>query len=207
MSRKRKWKSLTYKVEHLRLEVEDREETIKELEAQFTKELAGLVEGSPYGEPIVAVSTDTLDAGPANVNVVDPGELPPNVEPAKKVEDLPDDIKKLWKTIAAMTHPDKTGNDPEMTKLYLAASKAVDDGSIDEIIRVAMELDIEIPEASTAAVAKLETIAKDLQEKISHFEYSVLWQWGNANPEIKQKIMESYIAMRNLKKKEPPPSV
>lgn len=207
MSRKRKWKSLTYKVEHLRLEVEDREETVKELEAQFLKELGELVEGSPYDEPVVTMSTDTLDAGPAQVNVVDPSQLPPDVETAKKVDDIPDDIKKLWKTIAAMTHPDKTGNDPEMTKLYLAASKAFEDGSIDEIVRVALELDIEIPEASTASVAKLESLANQLQEKISGFEYSVLWQWGNANPDVKQKIMNSYIAMRKLKRKESPPTV
>lgn len=202
MSRKRKWKSLTFKVEHLRLEVEDHDETMKELEKEFFQSLSEIIEGSPVPEPVVAIEPDT---GPAQVNVKgDINDEPATIDGAKKGEELPDDIKKLWKTIASMTHPDKTGNDPKMTKLYLAASKAADEGSIDEIVRVAMELDIEIPEASTAAVAKLETIAKDLQQKINVTEDSILWKWGAAAPEIKQKIMEAYINMKKLKKKAPP---
>jgi len=202
MSRKRKWKSLTFKVEHLRLEVEDHDETMKELEKEFFQELAKMVEDNVIPESVVAMDPDT---GPAKINVKGgANEDPPPIESAKKDADLPDDIKKLWKTIASMTHPDKTGNDPQMTKLYLAASAAVEDGSIDEIIRVAMELDIEIPEASTAAVAKLETIAKDLQRKIDMTESSVLWKWGNASPEIKKNIINAYIGMKKMKKKDLP---
>ena len=36
---KRKWKSLTHKVEHLRLEVEDRDDSIKDFESEFLKKL------------------------------------------------------------------------------------------------------------------------------------------------------------------------
>jgi len=198
MSRKRKWKSLTLKVEHLRLEVEERDELLKQFEGDFNKKLLELVDGLNGEEPVeeTAVSTQT--------NVIDDGAPPPEVEP-KKGEELPDDIKKLWKSIAALTHPDKTKNDPKKTKLYLEAAKAVNEGSIDEIIRIAIELDIEVPEASTASVNKLETIAKDLQQKISEAEMSVLWQWGNAKDADKQKIMELFIAMKRLKKKSSPP--
>jgi hypothetical protein len=197
MSRKRKWKSLKHKVEHLRLELEDRNEFIHEIETKFMEELTKLTDGT-------IEDASTPDPAPHVVDVAD--DQGHDVEGADKGEPLPEDIKKLWKTIASMTHPDKTGNDPEKTALYLAASKAVDEGAVDEIIRIALELNIDIPEASEGAVIKLESLAHDLQKQISETENSVLWQWGSAPPEIKQGILEAYIRMKKLKKK-PAPSV
>lgn len=197
MSRKRKWKSLKHKVEHLRLELEDRNEFIHEIESKFMEELSKLTDGT-VEEP------ETPDPMPQIIDVA--GEAGGDLEGASKGDPLPEDIKKLWKTIASMTHPDKTGNDPEKTALYLAASKAVDEGAVDEIIRIALELNIDVPEASEGAVIKLESLAHDLQKQISETENSVLWQWGSAPEEIKQGILEAYIRMKKLKKK-PAPSV
>lgn len=197
MSRKRKWKSLKHKVEHLRLELEDRNEFIHEIESKFMEELSKLTDGT-VEEP------ETPDPTPQIIDVA--GEAGGDLEGASKGDPLPEDIKKLWKAIASMTHPDKTGNDPEKTALYLAASKAVDEGAVDEIIRIALELNIDVPEASEGAVIKLESLAHDLQKQISETENSVLWQWGSAPEEIKQGILEAYIRMKKLKKK-PAPSV
>jgi hypothetical protein len=78
---------------------------------------------------------------------------------------------------------------------------------VDEILRIAVELNIDIPEASEGAVLKLESIAKDLQKQLVETENSVLWQWGNATEEVKKKILDAYIKMRKLKRKESPQSV
>ncbi|MBM3298363.1 MAG: hypothetical protein FJY85_00230 [Deltaproteobacteria bacterium] len=197
MSRKRKWKSLNHKVEHLRLELEDRNEFISEIESQFLQELSKLTDGS-IEEP----TSQEPDLPPPVVVDMSSGlETDEVMSSAEKGEPLPEDIKKLWKTIASMTHPDKTGNDPIKTELYLSANKAVEEGAVDEITRIALELNIEIPEASEGAVVKLESLAVDLQKKISETENSVLWQWGSASPNIKQGILEAYIRMKKLKKK------
>jgi hypothetical protein len=193
---KRKWKSLTHKVEHLRLEVEDRDETIKNFESDFLKHLSSLVDGSikDYEKtetPSTQISSHVID------EKISP-ELPSANE---KIDELPEDIKKIWKSIAVITHPDRTNNDHRKTELYLAASEAVKNGAIDEIIRIATELGIEIPEASAASVLRLETLANDLQKKISQTESSILWQWGVAPPEIKLRIMDAYISMKKYKKK------
>jgi len=196
MSRKRKWKSLKHKVEHLRLEIEDRNEVLQSAESEFLKALSGLTDGSPI--------PDEEPQRPADPTIIGVGEDPgheADVEPAPKGDPLPEDIKKIWKAIASLTHPDRTGNNPEKTKLYLAASKAVESGAVDEILQIALELNIDIPEASDGAVAKLDSLAKDLQKQLSETENSVLWQWSNSPPDIRTKILNAYITAKKLKRK------
>lgn len=194
---KRKWKSLTHKVEHLRLEVEDRDDSIKDFESEFLKKLSSVIDGSIEEDLQTEVDSNQISA---TVEFDEPSqtELPTAKE---QIDELPEDIKKIWKCIASMTHPDKTKNDERKTALYLAASEAMKTGAIDEIIRIATILDIEIPAVSMAAVAKLESLAVELHKKILQKESSILWQWGIASSEVKLKIMDIYISTKKYKKK------
>ena len=194
---KRKWKSLTHKVEHLRLEVEDRDDSIKDFESEFLKKLSSVIDGSIEEDLQTEVDSNQISA---TVEFDEPSqtELPTAKE---QIDELPEDIKKIWKSIASMTHPDKTKNDERKTALYLAASEAMKTGAIDEIIRIATILDIEIPAVSMAAVAKLESLAVELHKKILQKESSILWQWGIASTEVKLKIMVIYISTKKYKKK------
>lgn len=194
---KRKWKSLTHKVEHLRLEVEDRDDSIKDFESEFLKKLSSVIDGSIEEDLQTEVDSNQISA---TVEFDEPSqtELPTAKE---QIDELPEDIKKIWKSIASMTHPDKTKNDERKTALYLAASEAMKTGAIDEIIRIATILDIEIPAVSMAAVAKLESLAVELHKKILQKESSILWQWGIASSEVKLKIMDIYISTKKYKKK------
>jgi hypothetical protein len=85
----------------------------------------------------------------------------------------------------------------------LEANKAAIEGAVDEIVRIAMELNIDVPEASEAAVVKLEMISKELQEKLVGMESSVIWAWGQAKSEDKKKILDLFIQMKGFKKKNP----
>lgn len=191
--KKKRLRSLTHKVEHLRLEVEDRDETVKEYESEFMKVLADVTDGS--------ISQPDPTPPPQQINVGEPsGE---SIVSGKKTEELPDDIKKVWKTIALMTHPDRTKNDPEMTELYLAAARAAEEGSVDEILRIAAELNIDVPDESPVIEAKLESLAGELEEKLKNLEGSVLWQWGRSTPEVRERIMDMFIKMKGMKKKIP----
>lgn len=194
---KRKWKSLTHKVEHLRLEVEDRDDSIKDFESEFLKKLSSVIDGSIEEDLQTEVDSNQISA---TVEFDEPSqtELPTAKE---QIDELPEDIKKIWKSIASMTHPDKTKNDERKTALYLAASEAMKTCAIDEIIRIATILDIEIPAVSMAAVAKLESLAVELHKKILQKESSILWQWGIASSEVKLKIMDIYISTKKYKKK------
>jgi len=199
---KRKWKSLTLKVEHLRLELEDAKEVMEDAEREFMEELSKVAEASPPPpQPKVTPKVITVNEGPD----IDPP--PPPAETVQEKQDLPEEIKSLWKQIAKATHPDKTGNDPEKTELYKRASAAAENGAIDEIIAVAMDLGLDVPEASPVAVMRLEQLADDLAGRLKNLENSVLLQWASAPPNKRATIMALYMKSKGMKPKKAPTSV
>jgi len=194
MDVKRRWKSLSFKVEHLRLEVEDRDETIRNFEKEFLEELSKLdVEDVPG-----------LESKPLNPHV----EVVDNAAPLQEEEVAasepttgPEDMKKLWKAIAAASHPDKTGNDPKKTELYKRAGEAWKSKSYDELYRVALELGIDPPEATEESITILNGITQDLEKKLKESETSVLWMWGTTSPEKRDGIIDIYLRSRGKKRK------
>lgn len=198
--RKRKRKSLKLKVEHLKLELEDREEENVRLESEFMKILTELeVEEIPQApqKPIVG-QHETVEVGG-----VSPGGEE-NVEEVKSkdvVTEHPEEWKKLWKQVALLTHPDKTGGDPEKTEMYKRASEAWNRGDYAEVMNIAMDLGISPPDDSEAGIEILEKSAEDLEKKIKDMESSVLWMWANAPPNKKDKIIDLYLASRGKKRK------
>ncbi|NBU72353.1 MAG: hypothetical protein EBS53_13060 [Bacteroidetes bacterium] len=193
MDIKRRWKSLSFKVEHLRLEVEEREEALKKFEEEFLSELSNLeLEDLPGEEPKPLIAQPTI---------VDATGLPEEVAPADATAG-PEEMKKLWKMIAAVSHPDKTKNDPKKTDLYKRAAKAWKDKSYDELYRVALELGIDPPDASEESIAVLNGISADLETKLKESETSVMWMWGTTSPEKKQGIIDIYLRSRGKKRKQ-----
>jgi hypothetical protein len=197
-SGKRKWKSLTLKVEHLRLEIEDREEVMDDITKQFMDELSQVADGPEEPPPAppappqpTIIMEDRTEGDPTSQP-----DLPTRDDP-----EIPDEIKALWKKIAVATHPDKTGGDPEKSELYRRAASAMADGSIDEIVAVAVELGMDLPEASTAAVTRLERVAGDLEGRLKNIENSVLWQWASAPQKKRDVILATYMKSKGLKPK------
>jgi hypothetical protein len=195
---KRKWKSLTLKVEHLRLEIEDREEVMDDITKQFMDELSQVADGTeePTPAPPVPPQPTVIMEDRTEGDPTSQPDLPTREDP-----EIPDEIKALWKKIAVATHPDKTGGDPEKSELYRRAASAMADGSIDEIVAVAVELGMDLPEASTAAVTRLERVAGDLEGRLKNIENSVLWQWASAPQKKRDVILAAYMKSKGLKPK------
>ena len=206
MDVKRRWKSLSFKVEHLRLELEEREEKIRELEIQFMEELASVevedlpgVESKPLvgpveqNQPRVVAKNDNLERQSEQESE--------EVEPAQ-VATGPKEMKKLWKMIASISHPDKTNNDPLKTKLYKKAAAAWKSKSYDELYSVAFELGIDVPDASDDSVTILSGISSDLEKKLKESETSILWLWGSTSPENRLSILDLYLRSRGKKRKQ-----
>jgi len=186
--KKRRLKSLSLKVEHLRLELEEREEALRKFESEFMSELS-------------RIETEDLEAPvppPAPPDVV---SIPPAEVEAKGAPEQPEDVKKLWRMIAAATHPDRTGGDPEMTDLYKSALEAMNTGAIDELHRIASRLGIDTPETSEASLAALEALSKKLEAAISDSESSVLWMWGKTDPAKRTGIIDVYLGSRRKRRK------
>jgi hypothetical protein len=195
MDNKRRRKSLKLKVEHLKLELEDREEETSKIEKEFLELLASLeVEEIPHApqSPL-----------PGQVEIKQPveGSGEEEVQPASPIQDHPEEFKKIWKQVAAATHPDKTNNDPEATELYKRATAAWNSGNYADLIGVAMELGIDIPEQSNADLEVLQSAATDLEGRIKSLEGSVLWEWRNAPPDKKDRILDLYLGSKGKKRK------
>jgi hypothetical protein len=194
---KRKWKSLTLKVEHLRLELEEREETVDDITREFMEELSKVAE-----EDVEAQKKPAQTAVP-HTEIKDAQETTdtPAETPAAPDQEIPEEIKALWKQIAKVAHPDKTGGDEEKTELYKKAAAAMSAGNIDEIVEVASQLGFDLPEASEASVVRLEKVAGDLQDRLKNIENSVIWQWASAPPNKRAVIMALYMKSKGLKAK------
>jgi len=208
MDIKRRWKSLSFKVEHLRLELEEREEKIRELEREFMEELTRVeVEDLPGIESKPLVGTVEQNQPHVVDKTEDPEEQsnkePEEVPPAE-VAAGPEEMKKLWKMIASIAHPDKTNNDPRKTDLYKKAAAAWKSKSYDELYRIALELGIDPPDASDESVAILNGISSDLEKKLKESETSILWLWGTTSREKRLSILDLYLRSRGKKRKQNP---
>jgi hypothetical protein len=191
---KRKWKSISLKVQHLQLELEEREELLRQYEEEFLKKLTeALVEDAPpANKPVISVPPPANNST-LNQEVEDIMDAPP---PA----DGPEEMKQLWRSIAIATHPDKTQGDEHKAELYKRAGEAWRSGKYNELYKIALELDIEPPDTDVTYTV-LEEITVDLEKKISEKEKSILWEWGRAKDDQKHKIMDLYLASKGKKRK------
>lgn len=188
----RRWKSLSLKIQHLRLELEDRDDYLRKFEESFNKTVASLdledlnaEQPQPlFGDQIV------LAQKPETEEIETSGPITG-----------PEEIKKLWRLIAAISHPDKTGNDETKTRLYKQALQAWQTKSYDELYQIAVELGIEPPDCSDESIAILQSIALDLEKQIQTKQSCVLWSWGTGPDQQKQVIIDAYLKLRGKRRK------
>lgn len=192
MDLKRRWKTLSFKVEYLRLEVEEKNDAINEYEKEFLKIISNLETEDISEEKVLPL-----------INIPTIVDLTGDNEELSSTESIvgPDEMKKLWKLIASISHPDKTNNNPEKTLLYKRAHAAWKSKSYDELYKVALELKIDPPEASEEAIGILSGISIDLEKKLVESNNSVLWIWGTTTNEKKQGIIDIYLRSRGKKRK------
>ena len=126
-------------------------------------------------------------------------------------EDKPDDIeedeekvknkqhisqlKKLYREIVKLTHPDKIKN-KRLNELYLKATKYYDDNNKIGIYAVCNELSISY-EISDDDVNLITSEIKKYNQKISFIESTYTWKWYNCDDqEQKNQIMLNYIKLK-----------
>ena len=104
-------------------------------------------------------------------------------------------IKKLYREIVKLTHPDKV-KDTKLNNLYLKATEYYDEGNKIGIYAVCNELNISY-EISDDDINLIYDEIKKYQQKINFIESTYTWKWYNCqNPSEKDQIMINYIKMR-----------
>ena len=115
----------------------------------------------------------------------------------------PEALKKIWKKIASVTHPDKTGNNPRLTRLYKRAAAAWSSLHAQALLQIATELGLQTPEIThEITIDSLQDLKKNLHQKIHDLENSVLIQWGRASCDEKENIMDFYMKSKGYSRKQ-----
>jgi hypothetical protein len=198
MDKKKKKKSLKLKSEYLKLELEEKIEETTKYEKEFMDVLLQLeLEDLPdelgaIQQKSTAATVEVLDDQAEDI-APEQGEV--------KEEEKPEELKKLWKQIALLTHPDRSGNDPEKVEMYKRAAVAWDAKNYAEIISIAEELGIDLPEDTVVDLHILEKFIDDLQGKIKENEGSILRAWATAPQNKKEKILDIYLKSKGKKRK------
>jgi len=203
----RKIKLLLHKLGYLRLEIEVKSEELSQHEQKFNES---------YYSSFVEEDETNIEK---NDDVSPPQHVPPpvNVEEGQsasaeeKVDEFipvlpeeekePEDLKKIWKQIAMATHPDKTGNDPEMMEVYKKASDAYKNKRYDEIIEIALSLSIDLSFVSMDVAEILERRTAELEKKLKELQGNVLWDWASGDEAKRTKIEKVLNSYRKKKKK------
>ncbi len=106
-------------------------------------------------------------------------------------------VKKLYREIVKLTHPDKVDK-KSLNDLYLIATKYYDNNDQIGIYKVCSELDIdyELEEEDNYII---ESKIEDLKRKIKFLESTFTWQWINTKEDKeKTEMLINYIRMRLL---------
>ena len=146
---------------------------------------------------------DEVDDDPENneidekeSNISDEVDEPENNEIDEKESTIRLSIKKLYRSIVKLTHPDKTmhkNNRKELSDLYIRAKKAMASMDVYEILTICDRLGIEY-QIDFNQKDILEENLKSKKEKIKSLENSFIWLWIKATNDIdKDKIVDLFI--------------
>lgn len=111
------------------------------------------------------------------------------------------DLKKLFRKIVFICHPDKvkaeadTKRRDDLAKYYEQAVTANDEGNWALMVVVAIKLEIELPEEAEAQVEKIQEDARLLKEKIDGMTQSYVWQWYYAEEAKRKEMVDMYLNM------------
>lgn len=133
-------------------------------------------------------------------------EFAENLEKRTFTEDF--DIKRIYREVVKMTHPDKLKNKDEneqivLKKLYLEATDAYHKQNLYEIVRIAILLRIDIGDLSDENIDRLIEELKKFKIDIKVIESSMVWKYfeeladeGQRQFMIKQFILQFIYANR-----------
>ena len=124
-----------------------------------------------------------------------PSESPepqPESEPIVVDEAELKKIKKIYKEISKICHPDKT-NIIELNELYIQAKLLYEKNDLLGLIKISNKLSLNF-EIEDDDVIVLRRSLKDKKEKLMKIEGTFLWLWANANTdEEKEAVIKMYV--------------
>jgi len=115
-------------------------------------------------------------------NEVSKESKPENVSESTKIK-----VKKIYREIVKLTHPDRTSSE-ELVETYRKATIAADNYNILELYEISVELKIPI-ELDMEDIETLMFLIKKKREELKKIDGSFIWLWLNANTEEEKEMV------------------
>jgi len=107
-------------------------------------------------------------------------------------------LKKIYREIVKVTHPDKVDS-AELAELYMKAMEAYEDGDLFELYFIAKELKLNF-KLTLEETRILNDLIQFKKDQIKKLEDSFIWQWLlNETAEAKQEIVTQFIKINYLR--------
>jgi len=107
-------------------------------------------------------------------------------------------MKKLYRKIASLIHPDKNPGE-ERAKLFQKAVSAYREGDFAELLSVADDVGIEPPSLTTKDIKLLEKSIGNIRSKIKAKKETFGWQWANIEePAQKENLRKAFYKYHGL---------
>lgn len=206
------FKKLFKELEFIESDFEYRNEIISEADAQFISSINQFLESHPelkeiYDNKVTEKINQSIKKKEESEEKIDDSNSddtensenePESIEETE--EEIKDkksvsEIKRLYREIVKLTHPDKVKN-KKLNEMYLKATKYYDDKNKIGIYAVCNELSIEY-EITNEDIQLIYDEIKRLQQKINFLESTYTWKWYNCeDEEQKSQILLNYIKLK-----------
>lgn len=103
------------------------------------------------------------------------------------------DMKKLYRRISKVTHPDKVNSDV-LTEYFSEASEAYNDGDLATLFVIASTLNIDTSDIDSQDVSQeLEKYIEDGEIQTRNMKATLAWSWANAETEEEKAAIKEII--------------
>ena len=190
-------KKLFKELEYMESDFEYRSEIISEADSEFIGKVNDFLEEHPNLKEIYDEKIDTHIQKNILKNTEEVIELCEEEVIEQEISEevkLPK-VKKLYREIVKLTHPDKV-EQKSLNDLYLTATKYYDKNDKIGLYKVCTELDIyyDLDDEDNQII---ESKIDDLKRRIEFLESTFTWQWINTEGEKeKLEMMIQFIRMR-----------
>jgi hypothetical protein len=194
-------KKLLKELEYMELEFEYRTELVQEVDLKFTRQINEFLDENPTIKEVYDQKNDLRlqSAIESKINEiqseVDELEVEDEVEELDLLPTVSTKVKKLYREIVKVTHPDLI-NKKNLNEIYLYATKYYNLNDKIGIYRICSELNIDydIDEEDEVDISKK---INEVKSKISFLESTWAWKWFTTESEReKNQIMIDFIKLR-----------
>jgi len=187
--------------EYVKSDYEYKSEIVREADVEFLKSIDTILNKSEelksiYHDKVDIKIKDKIEKRTQDIHIEesDDGrfEVEISIEENNHQTNIrPNKIKKLYRQIVKITHPDKVEQE-RLNTLYIEASKFYNENDIIGIYKICDELSIpyEVEDDDILLVKENISIFKD---RISFLENTFTWKWFNENDDNKVELVLKYI--------------